>query len=888
MLYPILLTLASLYNLILVAIVLRAAPVLRERWGYAFYLFWVSAWVGCVAVGTWPGLAPHVELFVLRATFCCATLFGMGWVWFCASFPQPSPSFRPVALVIIVISTPWLVLAWGDHLLLSVGPSTPLWAHAEAGPLLGVYGIWNVVCVLVAEVYLLWRMRRLTGLERMQANYVLLASTAMIGTGLVFNVLLPALTHSTRFSPLGPLGSLFLSTATVYVLAHYRLRDITTVLRTGLAYSITVGMATLLFALVVPVLDHLLPQQGISHVAGFGAALLLALVFQPLRVRVGELLDASFFRCEYDFRQTLQETSRLFAAIQDTDSVVDGLSKTIIRTLKPRITAVYLQEHADTLTLVSCSPLWGELPRTLAKTDPLYAYLATNDAPQPAGELARWPEPYAAMGNLLQSWSIALALPLLTGERLCGVVLLAAKLSGDMYTAEDLALLTTIGKQAALALDNARHYDALRRVNATLDATVAARTQELHATLTRLEQEQAFLDSAIELLPIPIAFISPEHHPQRSNPAWERLFDGYQGQFTRYDTFTHTEAPCADWPESRALAGETVVAAPSVLIFTNERELHVLTYAAPVYHDGVVVAALLAVLDVTPLHEADKSKEEFLAVLSHELLTPLTSILGWAGLGRDGLPPAQAQEAFETIERNARRQLARLNDLLDISRITHRKMPLEPAATDLRALIDAAVDEVDDRARTRGITLQVHPPAEAMTVSVDPARLRQAIGILLSNAVKYSAAGGKVVIYGASEANVVWVSVSDTGRGIPHDVLPYLFTPFLQVQRDESQGGLGLGLALAKGIVELHGGRLQVASRGVGQGSTFTIILPRADAPPSPTRWSTPSDPPTAPRLPLPPQDVTRTGAGHTRQLSVNACRFSDPTITRRATGGAP
>ncbi|HEY3380065.1 MAG TPA: HAMP domain-containing sensor histidine kinase, partial [Armatimonadota bacterium] len=199
------------------------------------------------------------------------------------------------------------------------------------------------------------------------------------------------------------------------------------------------------------------------------------------------------------------------------------------------------------------------------------------------------------------------------------------------------------------------------------------------------------------------------------------------------------------------------------------------------------------------------------------------------------------------IERNARLQHQMLEDLLDISRLIHGKLLIRPRASDLWQLALQAVRDSELSARQRKMTVRLEPPPDMMLpIMADPRRIAQAIGDLLENALKFTDPGGVITVTGARQDAQAVLAIHDTGRGIPPEQLPQLFEPFKQIQRTEQTGGLGLGLMLVKGIISLHGGRVTADSPGLGQGSTFTIYIPLADADHADTSAASPSPTPTA------------------------------------------
>lgn len=227
--------------------------------------------------------------------------------------------------------------------------------------------------------------------------------------------------------------------------------------------------------------------------------------------------------------------------------------------------------------------------------------------------------------------------------------------------------------------------------------------------------------------------------------------------------------------------------------------------------------------------QANRIKDEFLAVLSHELRTPLHPILGWSKLLQSGkLDPAQSRAAVETIERNAKLQVQLIDDLLDVSRILSGKLTLKPAPMNLAVLLTAAIETMRLAAAAKTLALEVQLEPTVGLVYGDAGRLQQVVWNLLANAVKFTPTGGQVKVRLTQINHHAQVQVVDTGKGIKAEFLPYVFEHFRQEDGATTRkfGGLGLGLAIARQIVELHGGSIEVSSPGEHQGATFTVALP--------------------------------------------------------------
>jgi signal transduction histidine kinase len=227
--------------------------------------------------------------------------------------------------------------------------------------------------------------------------------------------------------------------------------------------------------------------------------------------------------------------------------------------------------------------------------------------------------------------------------------------------------------------------------------------------------------------------------------------------------------------------------------------------------------------------ESNRLKDEFLATVSHELRTPLTAILGWARLLESGgLDSQVTQQAIDTIWRNAKAQAQIVDDILDVSRIITGNLYMDLHPTEVVPVVRNAINVVRPTADAKGIRIEAQIDNLPATVAGDANRLQQVIWNLLSNAVKFTNNGGRVLVK-VSQANAaVEISVTDTGQGIAREFLPYVFDRFSQADSTTTRhhGGLGLGLAIARHLVEIHGGTIRAQSRGAGEGATFTITLP--------------------------------------------------------------
>ncbi len=263
----------------------------------------------------------------------------------------------------------------------------------------------------------------------------------------------------------------------------------------------------------------------------------------------------------------------------------------------------------------------------------------------------------------------------------------------------------------------------------------------------------------------------------------------------------------------------------------------------PVFADGRLTCIIHRVEDVTDfvrleqreddLRDAIRGKDEFITTVSHELRTPMTSILGWARmLALGGLDESLQREGLDSIERSIRAQAKLIEDLLDDARIASGKLHLDRRTVDLAAVVEEAVTLIRPLVETKSIILSVEIAHDRYEAEGDPGRLQQVLNNIIGNAIKFTPRQGRITVRLRRDGLAAIVEISDTGRGIPSSLLPFVFDRFRQapIPAEDRQGGLGLGLAIARELVELHGGSIHAASEGEQQGSTFTVRLPLRDA----------------------------------------------------------
>ena len=490
--------------------------------------------------------------------------------------------------------------------------------------------------------------------------------------------------------------------------------------------------------------------------------------------------------------------------------------------------------------------------------------LLRSDMPEDVmASVARTPDDLDMLRRLdLRSLMIV---PLIARGRTLGTLSFAMTGTGRRYEAEDLRVAEDLAARAALAVDNARLYadaedrrseaeiiaDLARRSNASLDADrVLPAVADAARALTRCDVARiALWDTGETALVYRYAVGARSDHKDLRMVRGRGLAgEVLASALPRRSDDVHTDPRVRDDLRRFAEAEGTI----SVMLVPITVHNHVegLIYCGrrrkqPFSEREEAVAVRIAEHAAIALRNAElfrreqraraeaeaanRGKDDFLAVLSHELRTPLQAMLGWLRLMRAGrLDPAATAKALETIERNTQTQTKLIGDLLDVSGILAGKLRVEPRPMDLAAVVEAAVQSVRAAALAKSIALRTSVPAGRFVIDGDPDRIDQVVANLLSNALKFTPAGGAIDVRLERDGAHARLTVTDSGVGIAPDVLPHVFDRFRQADSSTTRlhGGLGLGLALVRYLVEAHGGSVRAESPGIGGGASFVIALP--------------------------------------------------------------
>jgi signal transduction histidine kinase/DNA-binding response OmpR family regulator len=396
------------------------------------------------------------------------------------------------------------------------------------------------------------------------------------------------------------------------------------------------------------------------------------------------------------------------------------------------------------------------------------------------------------------------------------------------------------------------------RVNGRIELARARREAQ-----ARLEEREALLAAVYTQLPVGLGVMDRTGRWVRTNAIMDRYvpqaipstLPERMRRWRAYDAEGNLVPP-ADWPGPRALRGEVVVGMEMIHTADDGTERWMSVSAAPLRDEaGATVGATAALVDVTDQKQAEQlereellalaeraraeaeraneTKDNFLAVLSHELRSPMNAMLGWLRILRTaGTRDADLiGRAIDTLERNISIQAQIINDLLDVSRIMSGKLEIEETRVDLASTVTGCVESLRPSAEGKQVALRLELTANDIEVIGDGGRLQQVFSNLLGNAVKFTEAGGAITVRVSRAGETASVLVEDTGQGIEPEFLPHLFERFRQADdtKVRKHGGLGLGLAIVKSLVVLHGGDVRAESDGPGHGARFSVLLPIAE-----------------------------------------------------------
>ncbi len=454
---------------------------------------------------------------------------------------------------------------------------------------------------------------------------------------------------------------------------------------------------------------------------------------------------------------------------------------------------------------------------TLPGGTEIFAHFIAIAEPRRLDNYGEYAESVGLDGSLPMTVWAGLSAPITDQSQPMGVIWLGIDEEERKFSADDEATLVMFSSQAALVIANARRYRDERRARADLETLVNT--------------------SPVGV----VVFDTQTGQPLSFNQELERIVSGLHEEGAAPGEVLASLTIRRDNGQELALrdgslvkafhAGETVRAEEVVLSLPDGRSVTTLVNATPIRTEGGEVETIvITVQDMTALQEIERMRAEFLAMVSHELRTPLTTLKGSVTTLLDPpatLNPTESRQFFRIIDSQIDRMHALVSDLLDVARIETGTLPISPEPTDVAVLADEARNAFLSGGGEHSIEFEI--PPNLPWVMADRLRMGQVLHNLLNNAARHSPGSSPLRVSAAVEGVHVAVSVSDQGRGIPAESLPHLFRKFSRLESEERGGDTGLGLAICKGIVEAHGGRIWAESDGPGLGARFSFTVPTVE-----------------------------------------------------------
>jgi PAS domain S-box-containing protein len=815
----VLLTVAWLVVVGLGALVWLSGPGRRVNRLFALFSVNVAAWVfsNFLIVSS---VSEGEAISWIKISFAITAFIPFTLLAFTAGFPRGRGLSRLDTLATACAAT---VVA-----LLSLSPYLVLGAELTATGPKPAYGPGFIVFAVYFPAFLGWsfvglwrRMRRTRGLERLQIQYVLLGTGVAGVLASLLTLIVPLAFGTTIFSGYAPVLSIVMCGFMAWSVVKHRLLDIDVVIRVGLAHTVAVGAVTTVFIILVPLLERLVRRRvEYAENAQLVISLLvvagIAVLFQPLLLRVQALIDRWFHRQPYNYHETLRAASESLAALLTVDRLSEYLVHLVADTLQVSVSALYAREEGEAhFRLQSSYAAAGQrlmLPESL-ETDrsELVEALEVGRQTVLREEVDRSMPYWRGMRIAAEMARIEAdaAVPVLLEDRLVAVIMCGHKLSDKVFSGQDLALLTTLANQAAGAIRKAQLYQEVVLVK-EYNENVLRHMESGVITVDAQERVTTFNRAAERMIGLSATQVVGRRWRELEVDLSSVLPAG--GLRGPYRANVETSLPGAD---DRALP---IVVSTSALFDPHGNPSGTIS----VFSDLSRIKAL----------EEEKARAERLASvgtlaagLAHEIKNPLVSVKTFVELFPEKYQDIEFRETFGRV---VGQEVDRIDSL--VSQLLHLTRTSSPQLEQITPMemMDAALLLVSTQCERHGITVERHYQPDLPDFLGDPPQLRQAMLNILLNAIAAMADGGTLTVsighvreMAPADADRVAITIADTGGGITPDHLSKIFDPFFTTK----PRGTGLGLAVCHKIIQEHHGTITAQSEP-GRGTAFVITLP--------------------------------------------------------------
>ena len=686
-----------------------------------------------------------------------------------------------------------------------------------------VYGILHpVFSVYVAStlgfaLYTLWRKLRLaTGLQKLQLRYLLLGILLGAAGAITTNVVVPLVWKTSQYSVLGPYFSLLLVSFSAHAIIRHRLMDIRLVVQRGFVFLLSVGAAGVIFIAIVAGISTYIGTKAhdLPLAVQVSVALGIALAFQPLNQRIQNALDRYLYRESYDYRAIIREASRTVASLLELKSLVEYLCRTVSETVRPDSVSVFVRDSLDRFDLVAHdSILDDKLERieSIPTSSALPMFLQRQGGTllrDDLGSAVRGREAELAIEQLAALGG-EFVIPMKSEGDLIGLLIVGPKRSGDAYFADDLELLSTLSDQAVIAMRNAQLYRQVVLVNEYVENILA--TMESGVVATDFTRNITLCNKAAERM------------------------TGATADTLRSQGVVKLPEALKEPLEATLNDGQARTQLESALIDDVGRVTPIVCATSPLRDRvGTVLGAVIVFSDLSRLKDLEREKRrgERLAAfgslasgIAHEIKNPLVAIRTFAELLPERFEDEDFRRDFSAI---ALKEIERIDQL--VARLRALAVPshqsfrsvdvIEPLEETLALLRGQFLQKRIRTTRAYG--------ASNTRISGDSDQLKQLFLNLLINAVEAMEHDGEVIVRltdrATHDGNSLVVEVTDSGSGIPDQLVGKIFEPFVTTK----PRGSGLGLAICRGIADAHKGTIRAVPASLGRGTTILIEFPIA------------------------------------------------------------
>jgi PAS domain S-box-containing protein len=811
------LLLTSCANLTLGLLVWRKNPSQPVNRRFALLSVAVAGWALSNGFVTAYGDGPAGVIWA-RAAFLCAAAIPLSFFLFVSVFPRARPS-SPRTVTRLFLICGFVVFGL---------TATPLIARTTSllngvlnvvyGPLHPVFAAYLIGGFAYSLVFLHRKLRILTGVERLQVSYVFSGTLLAIVGGIVTNLVIPLVFHSSKFSHFGPLFTILMVSFIAHAIIRYRLMNIKVAIRRGIVYLIAIATVSATFLAILSLASRLLATgpYGLPDWLELLLMVVLASIFNPLKNTVQTWVDRYFFRESYDYRQAVRDISRRMAGILDLQSLLEYACEAVVKSVKPEYVAAYAKDSAGRAykrLILQQTAHVGQIPppEEINLNSQLAVHLQTLRQPILTDDLTRNAEPSSDVNEILKvlrQLGAAMALPIHEDESLSGFFLVGPKLSGDAFFSEDVDLLLILLSQATIAMKNAQLYsevvlanDYVENILSTIDSAVIA--VDRNATITR------FNSAAERLTGLLTTQMKGKSFPDLPRSISRLL------EVTSKDSQPRTQV-------------ET-----TILDLTRNRVVPVICSTSPLLdRAGALLGAVAVINDLTGLKrlEEEKRQVERLASIgalasgiAHEIKNPLVAIKTFAEL----LPERFSEDDFRNdFSRIAIKEIERIDDL--VARLRGFAMPSQQSLVplDLRAPLEETLTLLRGQLEQARVSLDLEIDDHLPFIAGHFGQLKQLFLNLLINAVDATEPGGRLSIrvcnHSTREGRSVSVEIRDTGSGIPDDLLGKIFEPFVTTKPK----GSGLGLSICRGITDAHRATIRARNNSPDRGATIAVEFP--------------------------------------------------------------